>query len=76
MHARQAFAWIAREYVRHPAHGDNELIARELIRRDVHFVRADFRIAYAVSFLTDESVIASPPARARRTRGALSRHAS
>lgn len=52
---------IAREYLQKPPQSENEQIARELVHRDVHYARADFWIAYVVSFITDERVIASPP---------------
>ena len=51
---------VAREYLRDPPQSENEQIARELVRRDVKYARADFWIAYVVAFLTDERVIASP----------------
>lgn len=45
------------EYVTHPPIGDKQLIARYLEARGIKYASADYRIAYDVTFLTNERII-------------------
>jgi hypothetical protein len=51
---------VAEEYVRSPPRSENEQLAEALLARGVRYAEANFWVAYAVSFLTNERVIASP----------------
>lgn len=69
---------LAHEYLAGPPHDDHELLADELLARNIRYVTAEFWVAYNISFLTDERVIASPPLGAMdsiaRYRSEVARH--
>jgi hypothetical protein len=52
---------LAREYLRNPPQHENEALANALMDKGIHYLVANFWIAYDVSWLTDEQIIASPP---------------
>jgi hypothetical protein len=61
-------AWIAlaavphisllSDYLRHPPPGGKQLIVRSLEAQGIDYATSDYWIAYAVTFMTDETVIA------------------
>jgi hypothetical protein len=52
---------LARQYAREPPQADLQVLTDALEARNVHYVEANFWLAYVITWLTDERIIASPP---------------